>query len=138
MPNYNQDQIERICQINFDLSQFNCDTSFLSKAFSIEPVDLQLETVRECDFNKSFMSFRKKRKRSKNLTKSGKKGAGKINNSERLSDNLLSNYLVKQETERLIPSNQLLMKSQMKSKRNANMDSTLISQRQLNKNFLKS
>ena len=74
------------------------------------------------------MSFRKKRKKSKNLTKSGKKGAGKINNSEKNTDHFLNSFMVKTDTDRLIPSNSLLMKSQMKSKRNAsNLDNTLIS-----------
>lgn len=138
MPNFFQDQLERICQVSLDLSQFNCDSTFLTTAFSIEAVDLQLETVRERDFNRSFMSFRKKRKKSKNLTKSSKK-IGAAASSERNSDNLLSHYLVKQDTDRLVPSNSLLMKSQMKSKRQAaNLESTLISQRSLNKNLLKS
>jgi len=74
------------------------------------------------------MSFRKKRKRSKNLTKSGKKGAGKINHSDKNTDHLMNSFMVKTDNDRLIPSNSLLMKSQMKSKRNAsNLDNTLVS-----------
>lgn len=40
MPGYSADQIERICQVQLDLSQFNCDREFLDKAFSITKVEL--------------------------------------------------------------------------------------------------
>ena len=102
MPRYSTDQLERICQVELDLSQFNCDSTFLGKAFQLEAVELQLETVRECDLNRSTFSVRKKRKKSHHLTKSGKKAAAR-GTTERLTDNLLTNYLVKQETERAIP-----------------------------------
>ena len=94
MPRYSPDQIERICQVQLDLSQFNCDSAFLGKAFSLETVELQLETTGEWDPNRSILSIRKKRKKSGLLTRSGKKAAAKVT-TERLTDNLLTNYLVK-------------------------------------------
>ena len=57
-------------------------------------MELQLETVRECDLNRSALSIRKKRKKSGHLIKSGKKAAAKAT-TEKLTDNLLTNYLVK-------------------------------------------
>lgn len=58
-------------------------------------MDLQLETVRECDLNRSAISIRKKRKKSGHLTRSGKKAAGKGTTERLAADNLLTNYLVK-------------------------------------------
>lgn len=113
MPSYSADQIERICQVSFDLSQFNCDSAFLNQAFQLEPVELQLETVRENDLNRSALSLRKKRKKSGYLTKSGKKALAKAG-TDKLTDNLLTNYLVKQDTDRAAPASALLSKTTAK------------------------
>ena len=98
----------------------------MDQAFSLEPVELRLETVRECDLGSAAQSIRKKRKKNASalLTKSGKK-AGARGTTERGADNLLTNYLVKQETERAAPGSALLAKAA--AKRPSLVDKSLIS-----------
>lgn len=81
------------------------------------------------------MSIRKKRKKSGHFNKSGKKASAK-GTTERLTDNLLTNYLVKQETERAAPGSALLAKTA--TKKPLLLDKSLMSQRAMNKSSFKS
>lgn len=60
----------------------------------IEPVEFQLETARDFDFNKGFSTFRKKKK-NKN-EKSAKKSKNRLEETvEKVQDKLVMNYFVK-------------------------------------------
>ena len=51
MPNYAPTQMDELLKVELDLSQLITDQQFLSKAFVIEPVEFQLATARDFDFN---------------------------------------------------------------------------------------
>lgn len=90
--------------------------------------------MKEADLNKSALSIRKRRKKSNQMNRSGKKMGKTIEN---VTDNLLTNYLVKQETERMGAATAANAKSikRLGAVGPTMLDKNMMSQRSNHKNF---